>query len=65
MAGVVCYRLPGGGGGPGLRGGEWGGNGNFDQAGRRATRRGGRFPPLPRAFGESWLGIHFTFSQKK
>ena len=41
------------------------GNAHFDRSALRAIRSADPFPPLPRAFGESWLGIHFTFTQKK
>lgn len=41
------------------------GNAYFDRSALRAIRSADPFPPLPRAFGESWLGIHFTFMQKK
>jgi TonB family protein len=41
------------------------GNPHFDRSALRAIRSAEPFPPLPRAFGESWLGIHFTFMQKK
>lgn len=41
------------------------GNSHFDRSALRAIRSADPFPPLPRAFGESWLGIHFTFTQKK
>jgi protein TonB len=41
------------------------GDSYFDRSALRAIRSAEPFPPLPRAFGESWLGIHFTFKQKK
>ena len=41
------------------------GNSHFDRSALRAIRSADPFPPLPRAFGELWLGIHFTFTQKK
>jgi TonB family protein len=40
------------------------GNSYFDRAALRAVRSSAPFPPLPRAFRESHLGIHFTFLQK-
>jgi TolA protein len=40
------------------------GNGYFDRAALRAVKSAAPFPPLPRAFNESYLGIHFTFVQK-
>ncbi|OQX85093.1 MAG: hypothetical protein B6D63_03055 [Candidatus Latescibacteria bacterium 4484_7] len=36
----------------------------FDQSALRAVRSSSPFPPLPRAFVGSYLGIHFTFIQK-
>jgi TonB family protein len=40
------------------------GNGYFDRAAVRAVRSAAPFPPLPRAFSDAFLGIHFTFVQK-
>jgi TonB family protein len=40
------------------------GNGYFDRAAVRAVRSAAPFPPLPRAFTDAFLGIHFTFVQK-
>jgi TonB family protein len=40
------------------------GNTYFDRSAMRAVRSAEPFPPLPRAFTESYLGIHFTFVQK-
>jgi TonB family protein len=40
------------------------GNAYFDRTALRAVRSASPFPPLPRAFSESYLGIHFTFLQK-
>ncbi len=40
------------------------GNNYFDRAAIRAVRSSAPFPPLPRAFSESYLGIHFTFLQR-
>jgi TonB family protein len=41
------------------------GNSYFDRSALKAIKSAEPYPPLPRAFGESWLGIHFTFTQKK
>lgn len=43
---------------------ESSGNSYFDRAALRAIRSSAPFPPLPRAFSDSWLGVHFTFVQK-
>ncbi|MBN1164874.1 MAG: TonB family protein [Candidatus Krumholzibacteriota bacterium] len=43
---------------------ESSGNAYFDRHALRAIRSSDPFPPLPRAFSDSWLGIHFTFLQK-
>lgn len=40
------------------------GNGYFDRAAMRAVKSAAPFPPLPRAFTDAYLGIHFTFVQK-
>jgi TolA protein len=40
------------------------GNQYFDRSALRAVRSASPFPPLPRAFNEPYLGIHFTFLQK-
>jgi TolA protein len=40
------------------------GNAYFDRAAVRAVKSGAPFPPLPRAFTDAFLGIHFTFVQK-
>jgi TonB family protein len=40
------------------------GNGYFDRAAMRAVKSAAPFPPLPRAFADAYLGIHFTFVQK-
>jgi TonB family protein len=40
------------------------GNAYFDRAALRAVRSSSPFPPLPRAFPDQYLGIHFTFVQK-
>ncbi|HSG28009.1 MAG TPA: energy transducer TonB [Candidatus Krumholzibacterium sp.] len=41
------------------------GNEFFDRSAQRAIRASSPFPPLPKAFTEPWLGIHFTFIQKE
>ena len=40
------------------------GNTYFDRSAMRAVRSAAPFPPLPRAFTDNYLGIHFTFVQK-
>lgn len=40
------------------------GNTYFDRSAMRAVRSAVPFPPLPRAFTDNYLGIHFTFVQK-
>jgi TonB family protein len=40
------------------------GNSYFDRAALRAVKSAAPFPPLPRAFTDAFLGIHFTFVQK-
>jgi TonB family protein len=41
------------------------GNAYFDRAAVRAVKSAAPFPPLPRAFTDAYLGIHFTFVQKE
>jgi TonB family protein len=41
------------------------GNTYFDRSAMRAVRSAAPFPPLPRAFTDNYLGIHFTFVQKE
>lgn len=41
------------------------GNAYFDRAALRAVKSSSPFPPLPRAFPDQYLGIHFTFVQKE
>jgi TonB family protein len=41
------------------------GNAYFDRAAVRAVKSAVPFPPLPRAFPNEYLGIHFTFVQKE
>ena len=43
---------------------EGSGNTYFDRSALRAIRSSEPFPPLPRAFTDPWLGIHFTFIQR-
>lgn len=62
---TVYFRLDRGGRVSGLRVEESSGDPHFDRSALRAIRSAEPFPPLPRAFGESWLGIHFTFAQKR
>jgi len=40
------------------------GNVYFDRAALRAVKSSAPFPPLPRAFSDPYLGIHFTFLQR-
>ena len=40
------------------------GHSYFDRSATRAIRSAAPFPPLPRAFSDEFLGIHFTFVQK-
>ena len=40
------------------------GNAYFDRSAVRAVKSASPFPPLPRAFTDAFLGIHFTFVQK-
>ena len=40
------------------------GNSYFDRSALRAVRSSAPFPPLPKAFSDSFLGIHFTFVQR-
>ena len=65
VAFVVYFRLSRNGRVSDLRVETPSGNAHFDRSALRAIRSADPFPPLPRAFGESWLGIHFTFTQKK
>ncbi len=62
---IVYFRLSRSGRVSDLRVETPSGNAYFDRSALRAIRSADPFPPLPRAFGESWLGIHFTFMQKK
>lgn len=61
---VVYFRLRRDGGVADIRTEKSSGNAYFDRAALRAVRSASPFPPLPRAFTEPFLGIHFTFVQK-
>jgi TonB family protein len=62
---IVYFQLGRGGQISGVRVEQSSGNPHFDRQAVRAIQSAEPFPPLPRAFGEAWLGIHFTFVQKK
>jgi len=62
---VVYFRLSRNGRVSDLRVETPSGDSYFDRSALRAIKSAEPFPPLPRAFDESWLGIHFTFTQKK
>ena len=61
---VVYFRLRRNGTVSDIRIEQGSGNSYFDRTALRAVRSAAPFPPLPRAFSESYLGIHFTFLQK-
>ena len=61
---VVYFRLARGGSVSDVRIEQSSGNAYFDRSAQRAIRSSAPFPPLPKAFTEPWLGIHFTFIQK-
>ncbi|MBD3180287.1 MAG: TonB family protein [Candidatus Latescibacteria bacterium] len=61
---VVYFRLSRGGGISGLRVEKRSGDPFFDRAALRAIRSSEPFPPLPKAFTEPSLGIHFKFVQR-
>lgn len=61
---LVYFRLGRGGQVSDLRIEQSSGNPHFDRQALRAIQSAEPFPPLPRAFGEAWLGIHFTFVQR-
>jgi len=61
---VVYFRLGRKGGVSGLRIEKRSGDPFFDRAALRAIRSSEPFPPLPRAFTEPSLGIHFKFVQR-
>ncbi|MBN2071870.1 MAG: TonB C-terminal domain-containing protein [Candidatus Krumholzibacteriota bacterium] len=61
---VVYFRMNRNGSVADVRIEESSGNSYFDRSALRAIKSSAPFPPLPRAFTEPWLGIHFTFIQK-
>lgn len=61
---VVFFRLGRTGRVSGLRVEESSGDPYFDRAAKRAVESSAPFPPLPGAFDEPSLGIHFTFVQR-
>ena len=61
---VVYFRMNRNGSVSDLRIEESSGNSYFDRSALRAIRSSDPFPPLPRAFTDPWLGIHFTFIQR-
>jgi TonB family protein len=61
---VVYFQLRRNGSVSDVRVEESSGNSYFDRSALRAVRSASPFPPLPKAFTESFLGIHFTFLQK-
>lgn len=60
---VVYFRLNSRGGISSARVEKSSGNRYFDRAALQAVRSSAPFPPLPTAFDQSYLGIHFTFVQ--
>ena len=61
---VVFFRLRKDGRIEDLRVEQSSGNSYFDRSASRAVRSAAPFPPLPRAFSDEFLGIHFTFVQR-
>lgn len=61
---VVYFRLRKDGRIEDLRVEQGSGNNYFDRSATRAIRSAAPFPPLPRAFSDEFLGIHFTFAQR-
>lgn len=61
---IVYFQLRRNGSVSDVRVEEGSGNSYFDRSALRAIRTSSPFPPLPKAFTESFLGIHFTFLQK-
>ncbi len=61
---VVYFKMNRNGSVSGVKIEESSGNTYFDRSALRAIRSSEPFPPLPRAFTDPWLGIHFTFIQK-
>jgi protein TonB len=62
---VVYFRLSRNGRVSDLKVEESSGSQHFDRSALRAIKSAEPFPPLPRGFDQSWLGIHFTFLQKR
>ncbi len=62
---VVYFRLMRDGNAADARVETSSGNVYFDRAAVRAVKSSGPFPPLPKAFPDEYLGIHFTFVQKE
>jgi protein TonB len=62
---VVYFRLRRNGAIDDIRIETGSGNAYFDRTALRAIRSAAPFPPLPRAFTDDYLGIHFTFVQKE
>lgn len=62
---VVYFRLNRDGSASDVRLEKSSGNAYFDRAAMRAVKSATPFPPLPKAFTEAFLGIHFTFVQKE
>jgi TolA protein len=65
LTGVVYFRLMRNGSVEDVRIETSSGNGYFDRAAIRAVKSAAPFPPLPRGFQDDFLGVHFTFVQKK
>ena len=61
---IVYFRLRKDGRIDDLRVEQGSGNSYFDRSATRAVRSAAPFPPLPRAFSDEFLGIHFTFVQR-
>ena len=61
---IVYFRLRRDGRIEDLRVEQSSGNSYFDRSATRAVRSAAPFPPLPRAFTDEFLGIHFTFVQR-
>jgi TolA protein len=62
---VVYFRLTRDGAVEDVRVETTSGNSYFDRAAVRAVKSSAPFPPLPKAFPDEYLGIHFTFVQKE
>ncbi len=61
---VVFFRLNRDGSVSDVRVEKSSGNGYFDRSAQRAVKSAAPFPPLPGAFADPFLGVHFTFVQK-